>query len=56
MAGRELASLKANSFEHSRVIIASIRANMKPKPIKAPIQYDEEEDDDFGTTLEEPIL
>jgi hypothetical protein len=57
MAGRELASLKANSFEHSRVIIASIRANMKPKPIKAPIQYDEEEeDDDFATTLEEPIL
>jgi hypothetical protein len=60
MAGRELARLKANSSESPRAIVSSIRANMKPKPIKAPIQYDEEdeedEEDDCETALEEPIL
>ncbi|KAG9191956.1 hypothetical protein G6011_10690 [Alternaria panax] len=57
MAGRELARLKANRSENSRAIVSSIRANMKPKPIKAPIQYEEEDDEDyFETALEEPIL
>jgi hypothetical protein len=57
MAGRELARLKADSSENTRAIVSSIRANMKPKPIKTPIQYDEEdEDDEFESALEEPLL
>jgi hypothetical protein len=57
MAGRELARLKSDSFPNTRAMISVLHANMKPKPIKAPIQYDEEdEEDDFETALEEPIL
>jgi hypothetical protein len=63
IAGRELATVKANSSENSRAIVSSIRANMKPKPIKAPIQYDDEDDEDddddddfFETALEEVVL
>ncbi|KAI4662225.1 uncharacterized protein J4E79_004514 [Alternaria viburni] len=56
MAGRELASLKANSSEKSRAIVSCIRMNMKPKPIKAQVQYEEEEEDDFQTALEELTL
>jgi hypothetical protein len=57
MAGRELARLKAGSSEKSRTIVSSIHANMRPKPFKAPIQYDEEDEgDDFETALEEQIL
>jgi hypothetical protein len=57
MAGRELARLKADSCEKSRTIVSSIHANMRPRPFKAPIQYDEEdEENDFETVLEEQIL
>ncbi|KAF1939918.1 RNA-directed RNA polymerase 2 [Clathrospora elynae] len=57
MAGRELARLKADSFPHTRAMVSEIRTNMKPKPIKAPIQYDEEdEEDDFENALKEPML
>ena len=57
MAGRELARLKADSSDNTRAIVTSIRAIMRPKPIKTPIQYDEEdEEDDFESAFEEPIL
>ncbi|PWO26827.1 RNA-directed RNA polymerase 2 [Pyrenophora tritici-repentis] len=61
MAGGELARLKADSFPLTRALVSGIRTNLKPKPIKAPIQYDEEgEDDDeeeeFESALEEPLL
>jgi hypothetical protein len=57
MAGRELVRLKGDSFPNTRNMISVLHANMKPKPIKAPVQYDEEdEEDDFETALEEPML
>ncbi|KAL1800568.1 hypothetical protein ACET3X_000910 [Alternaria dauci] len=60
MAGRELATLKAKSSEDSRTVVSWIRTNMKPKPIKAPIEHDGEDgedgEDDFESALEEPIL
>ena len=45
MAGRELAQMKAESFTHVRHVIPRIHANMRPKRIKAPIDFDEEEED-----------
>jgi hypothetical protein len=57
MAGRELTRLKADIFPHTRPIISVLRTNMKPKPIKAPIQYDEEDEEDvFEKALEELVL
>ncbi|KAL1651490.1 hypothetical protein SLS61_005441 [Didymella pomorum] len=49
MAGDELAKIKAENFTHTSYIVADIRANMKPKPIKAPVpddEWDEDEDED----------
>jgi hypothetical protein len=57
MAGRELAALKSKSFPNNRSIVSNLHAHLRPKLIKAPIQYDEEDDEDeFETALEEPIL
>ncbi|KAF1829490.1 hypothetical protein BDW02DRAFT_146045 [Decorospora gaudefroyi] len=57
MAGRELARLKSDNFENTRAMVSMLHANMKPRPIKAPGQYDEEEneedeEDEFETALE----
>jgi hypothetical protein len=56
MAGKELTKLKAGSFPRSRMIIAPIYANMKPKRIKAPAELDEEEatesEDEFESASE----
>jgi hypothetical protein len=46
MAGRELAELKARTFPQARTIVAQIRANMKPKPMKAFALTKEDEDED----------
>ncbi|KAF3039373.1 hypothetical protein E8E12_006968 [Didymella heteroderae] len=46
MAGDELAKIKAEHFQHTRYIVAEIRASMKPKPIKAPVPDESDEDDD----------
>jgi hypothetical protein len=58
MAGYELAKLKADSFEGTRSVIRPMHSNLKPKRIKAPIQYDEvdEDDDEFESILEKPLL
>ncbi|CAA9960971.1 RNA-directed RNA polymerase 2 [Pyrenophora teres f. maculata] len=57
MAGGELARLKADSFPLTRAMVSLVRMNLKPKPIKAPIQYDEEdEEEEFETALEESLL
>jgi hypothetical protein len=57
MAGRELVKLKSDNYPNARTITSAIHANLKPKPIKAPIQYDEvDEEDDFETALEEQLL
>ncbi|KAF3050044.1 hypothetical protein E8E11_006482 [Didymella keratinophila] len=48
MAGDELAKIKAENFPHTRYIVADIRANMTPKPVKAPVpdeEWDEDDDD-----------
>jgi len=56
MAGSELARLKADSFPLTRTMVSSVRVNLKPKPIKAPIQYDEEdEEEEFETALERSL-
>jgi hypothetical protein len=56
MAGNELAKIKAECFPHTRYIIADIRANMKPKPIRAMLQEDEvDEDDDDSSILEQGV-
>ena len=55
MAGRELAQMKAESFVRVRHIIPRIHANMRPKRIKAPIDFDEEEEDgsedEYGSSV-----
>ncbi|RAR14531.1 rna-directed rna polymerase 2 [Stemphylium lycopersici] len=63
MAGSELAKLKANSFDKTRSIVLPLRANLKPKPIKALVQHDDNDDDDddedevdFECALEDPLL
>ncbi|KAF2995257.1 hypothetical protein E8E13_003603 [Curvularia kusanoi] len=60
MAGDELAKIKAERFPHTRYIVAEIRANMKPKPIRAPVQDDDEagddDDDDVADVLEQRML
>ena len=54
MAGDELAKIKADNFPRTRSIIADIRANMKPKPIRIPIGDDDmDEDDDVSSILEQ---
>jgi hypothetical protein len=55
MAGDELAKIKAENFPHTRYIVADIRANMKPKPIKAPVPDDEcdDDEDDVASVLEQ---
>jgi hypothetical protein len=59
MAGQELTEIKARSFPRSRMIIAPIHSNMKPKRIKAPAELDEEDDqdsdDEFGSALEHVV-
>jgi hypothetical protein len=56
MAGQELIELKAKSFPRTRLVIAPIHANMKPKRIKAPAELDEEDnsesDEEFEDALE----
>lgn len=57
VAGTELTELKARSFPRSRLLLASIHANMKPKRIKAPSELDEDDgvessDDEFGGAVE----
>lgn len=60
MAGQELTELKARSFPRTRMVIASIYANMKPKRIKAPAELDEEEgwesEEEFESALEESSM
>ncbi|KAF2259344.1 hypothetical protein CC78DRAFT_586077 [Lojkania enalia] len=46
MAGRELASLKANSLPRSRMLSKNIHANIKPRPIRAPKEFEEEDSSD----------
>ena len=56
MAGDELAKIKAEKYPRTRYIIADIRASMKPKPIKAPVQDDEsDEEDDHASVLEQQM-
>jgi hypothetical protein len=56
MAGKELTKLKGDSFPDTRAIISKLRTNMKPRPVKTSIQYDESDDeDDFASALEEPM-
>jgi hypothetical protein len=56
MAGKELTKLKGDSFPDTRAIVSKLRTNMKPRPIKASIQYDDsDDDDDFASALEEPM-
>ncbi|KAJ8106796.1 hypothetical protein OPT61_g9304 [Boeremia exigua] len=52
MAGDELLKIKAETFPRTRYIVASIRANMKPKPIKALVDDDSDEEDDDASVLE----
>jgi hypothetical protein len=52
MAGQELTELKAKSFARTRLVIASIHANMKPKRIKAPAELDDEDDFDSDEEFE----
>jgi hypothetical protein len=60
MAGSELAEIKAKSFPRTRLVIAPIHANMKPKRIKAPAELDEEDeeesDDEFESALEQIVV
>ncbi|KAF2123488.1 hypothetical protein P153DRAFT_391578 [Dothidotthia symphoricarpi CBS 119687] len=56
MAGKELAHLKAKHSPGARLVILAILGNMKPKPIKAPIELDEEEDaseDEFDSATDQ---
>ncbi|RMZ70766.1 hypothetical protein GMOD_00008394 [Pyrenophora seminiperda CCB06] len=46
LAGSELARLKADSFPLTRAMVPWVRDNLKPKPIKAPIQYDESDEEE----------
>jgi hypothetical protein len=57
MAGMELTELKARGFPRSRLVIAGIHANMKPKRIKTPSELDEDDgeessDDEFENAVE----
>jgi hypothetical protein len=61
MAGSELAEIKAKSFPRTRLVIAPIHANMKPKRIKAPAELDEEDeeesdDEEFESALEQIVV
>ncbi|KAF2678023.1 hypothetical protein K458DRAFT_423437 [Lentithecium fluviatile CBS 122367] len=49
MAGRELAKLKCAPFPGAKLVIGSIYANLKPKPIKMPKpeEEDEESEEEF---------
>ena len=57
MAGRELVGMKARSIPNSTHIVPSIHRIMRPKRIKAPIEYEEEEDeeseDEFKNAMEQ---
>ncbi|KAJ4373336.1 hypothetical protein N0V83_003630 [Neocucurbitaria cava] len=57
MAGRELVGLKARSIPNSTHIVPFIRGIMRPKRIKAPIEYEEDEDeeseDEFKKAMEQ---
>jgi hypothetical protein len=53
MAGSELAELKAKSFLRTRLVIARIHANMKPKRLKAPAELDEEGEEESDEEEEE---
>ncbi|KAH6644503.1 RNA dependent RNA polymerase-domain-containing protein [Boeremia exigua] len=53
MAGDELAKIKAESFPRTRYIVANIRANMKPKPIRA---FELDDDDDTDDDDEASVL
>jgi hypothetical protein len=44
MAGNELARLKADCTPHTRSIVPSIRGNLRPKPVKALIQAEDDEE------------
>ncbi|KAJ4346166.1 hypothetical protein N0V95_005630 [Ascochyta clinopodiicola] len=48
MAGKELARLKADGSPQTRAMVASIRANMKPKAIRALAITGDDEDEDEG--------
>lgn len=59
MAGDELAKIKADTSPRTRYIVAEIRANMKPKPIRAPVHEDddgEDDDDDLVGVLGQKTL
>lgn len=45
MAGRELAELKARNQAQTRTMIAQIKANLKPKPIKSLAVTDDDEEE-----------
>ena len=51
MAGDELANIKADTSPRTRYIVADIRANMKPKPIRAPVHEDDDGEDDEDDLL-----
>lgn len=55
MAGDELAKIKAEKYPHTRSIVADIRANMKPRPIRALVQDgdDSDDDDDAASAVEQ---
>ncbi|KAF2120209.1 RNA dependent RNA polymerase-domain-containing protein, partial [Lophiotrema nucula] len=46
MAGRELAYIKAGSQPGSRYLSKAIHANIKPKPVRAPRQFEDDSSDD----------
>ncbi|KZM24659.1 uncharacterized protein EKO05_0007083 [Ascochyta rabiei] len=46
MAGNELTRLKADCSPQTRAMVANIRANMKPKPIKALANADNDDEDE----------
>ena len=69
VAGEDLCRIKASSCPGTRYIVLSIRANLKPKPVKGLVQYaadgadaddvyddDGYDDDDFHSALEDPVL
>ncbi|CAO2652575.1 Nn.00g008580.m01.CDS01 [Neocucurbitaria sp. VM-36] len=57
MAGRELVRMKARSIPDSTHVVPSIYRIMRPKRIKAPIEYeeaeDEESEDEFVNAMEQ---
>ncbi|KAF2466417.1 uncharacterized protein BDR25DRAFT_377566 [Lindgomyces ingoldianus] len=56
MAGKQLAKLKADPLPGTRSVTLSILINMKPKPIRVPVQLeDSNSEDDFETANQDEV-